>query len=316
MDDIDKLLLMLNSMYPISDDFKLDIRPMLPGRYKKHNHRFLKAGSVAKTAWQLLSGYVIVVGKDANGKKAVKGIVCPGEIFTDLNSFFYKDIKITYDYFAIGKVKVLELQKSDFVKLYQYPETNQLVNKVMLHWGATEAIKVDMIALPYPQRIINFYAHYQVPGLADRYIACFLRIPFLEFIELKVALQHSGTLTLVQKTIKGTSTKTSIEKAYEVKAYLTQNYTRKGIGKLDTLTKTFNITKKTLTIWFKKAAGMTVPQFITKLRMDKAKDLLAEGNRTVTEVCEAVGYENAYNFSRKFKGFHGFPPKETVWKDH
>lgn len=52
----------------------------------------------------------------------------------------------------------------------------------------------------------------------------------------------------------------------------------------------------------------TPHQYLTRKRLEKAKDLLAE-NRSVTDVCNEVGFDSIGSFSNLFKKVVGFPPQ-------
>jgi AraC family transcriptional regulator, activator of mtrCDE len=52
---------------------------------------------------------------------------------------------------------------------------------------------------------------------------------------------------------------------------------------------------------FTRATGTTVGQFVTRLRMMIAADLLATGDESVTAVADAVGYRSASAFGRAFR---------------
>ena len=52
----------------------------------------------------------------------------------------------------------------------------------------------------------------------------------------------------------------------------------------------------------------TPHQYMTRKRLDKARDLLAH-NRPVTEVCNEVGFESIGSFSMLFKKEVGFAPQ-------
>ena len=54
--------------------------------------------------------------------------------------------------------------------------------------------------------------------------------------------------------------------------------------------------------------GETPHEFITKLRIDRAKRLLARDQLPVTEVCFAVGYESLGSFSTLFRTMVGYSP--------
>jgi AraC-like DNA-binding protein len=54
--------------------------------------------------------------------------------------------------------------------------------------------------------------------------------------------------------------------------------------------------------------GETPHEFVTKLRIDRAKRLLARDQLPVTEVCFAVGYESLGSFSTLFRTMVGYSP--------
>ena len=59
---------------------------------------------------------------------------------------------------------------------------------------------------------------------------------------------------------------------------------------------------------FRDAFGETPHEFLTKLRIDHAKRLLARDQLPVTEVCFAVGYESLGSFSTLFRTMVGYSP--------
>src|SRR5262249_59198216 len=61
---------------------------------------------------------------------------------------------------------------------------------------------------------------------------------------------------------------------------------------------------------FARAFGQTPQDFVTSRRMDTAKDLLAEGDLPVTQVCLEVGYSSMGTFSHRFAALFGVPPSE------
>ena len=61
---------------------------------------------------------------------------------------------------------------------------------------------------------------------------------------------------------------------------------------------------------FKQIFGLPVFQFLQKLRMTKALELLYTGEQQVGEVALAVGYENMSAFARAFRQTHGISPSE------
>ncbi len=62
---------------------------------------------------------------------------------------------------------------------------------------------------------------------------------------------------------------------------------------------------------FKKITSHTPLQYIKKIRLNKAKELLTRQNYQVNDTAYAIGYESSSQFSRDFKSFFGYPPKEA-----
>lgn len=63
---------------------------------------------------------------------------------------------------------------------------------------------------------------------------------------------------------------------------------------------------------FKKTFKMSPVRFVTKLRIDYAKELLVTNRRSVSEIAEMSGFSNAYYFSTVFKKQTGFSPSQYL----
>ncbi len=59
---------------------------------------------------------------------------------------------------------------------------------------------------------------------------------------------------------------------------------------------------------FKQQTGMTVMEYVTKLRMEKAQALLTHTDYSLQIVGEKVGYSELSSFSRKFSQYFSLPP--------
>jgi len=62
---------------------------------------------------------------------------------------------------------------------------------------------------------------------------------------------------------------------------------------------------------FKNITSYSPLQYIKKIRLNKAKDLIEQKNMQVNNTAYAVGYESASQFSKDFKSYFGYPPKEA-----
>ena len=61
---------------------------------------------------------------------------------------------------------------------------------------------------------------------------------------------------------------------------------------------------------FKQITGMPPVQFVLKLRIDRAKELLDFTDKPIAEIAEASGFSNQNYFARTFKQFTGMSPTQ------
>lgn len=80
------------------------------------------------------------------------------------------------------------------------------------------------------------------------------------------------------------------------------------IGKEVYLTDTY------VSLLFKQETGKTVNEYLTQVRIEKAKELLLDPRHKFYEICYAVGYADPSYFSKLFKRITGFTP--SAYRDH
>ena len=61
---------------------------------------------------------------------------------------------------------------------------------------------------------------------------------------------------------------------------------------------------------FKKATGMTLTEYVSRVRVEKAKELLVDPAMRVSEVVYAAGFGSIPRFNSVFKRYVGMPPTE------
>ncbi|WP_407309245.1 AraC family transcriptional regulator [Pseudomonas sp. nanlin1] len=59
---------------------------------------------------------------------------------------------------------------------------------------------------------------------------------------------------------------------------------------------------------FKQATGRCFVEFVNRLRISKSCELLAQGDKPVTDVCFESGFNNISNFNRRFQQLKGMTP--------
>lgn len=70
------------------------------------------------------------------------------------------------------------------------------------------------------------------------------------------------------------------------------------------------MTESAFSRYFRRATGNTFTDFVNRLRITRACQLLMETDRYITNVCYDVGFNNVANFNRRFLQIKGMTPKE------
>lgn len=63
-----------------------------------------------------------------------------------------------------------------------------------------------------------------------------------------------------------------------------------------------------LTKIFKQCTGISVKEYITQIRLQRAQYLLSQTSMNVSQVSDSLGYSSIFLFSKQFKQHYGLPP--------
>lgn len=96
--------------------------------------------------------------------------------------------------------------------------------------------------------------------------------------------------------------------AESIEVYIREHYDSDiSVGQI---AQKFGITPNYLSTVFKSEMHVSFVQYLTEIRMAKAKELLAQRDLTISAIAEKVGYQNAAYFTRVFRENTGLQPTD------
>ncbi|HCW22704.1 MAG TPA: DNA-binding response regulator [Lachnospiraceae bacterium] len=138
------------------------------------------------------------------------------------------------------------------------------------------------------------------------------RSDYLRFIETadmeQLHLWFVSHITQATRKIAGKGEAHAGSVIDEAKAYICANYQR-DLG-LEEVSKAVNISPYYFSKLFKEKTGTTFVEYLTRLRIEKAAQMLEDPGNSVRDICYAVGYQDPNYFSRIFKRSTGLTPSE------
>lgn len=74
------------------------------------------------------------------------------------------------------------------------------------------------------------------------------------------------------------------------------------------LAKAFNISQQYFSRLFKQFTGESLKSYVVSTKLERALDMLADTQASISDISEALGYSEIYNFSKMFKQRYGVSP--------
>jgi two-component system response regulator YesN len=148
------------------------------------------------------------------------------------------------------------------------------------------------------------------------------KLPWLnELISLRNKVENEMNLNFAQERIMQfiesiseyvIKHKRERKAAHEIRDYLDQNFTRKQ--SLQKLSDTYFLSKEHISKIFKEEFGMNLFEYITELKIEKAKLMLSANQAKVREIAEELGFNDESHFSKTFKKYTGLSPR--AYREH
>lgn len=153
-------------------------------------------------------------------------------------------------------------------------------------------------------------------GMSDRAMEFFMRIRdtrglprFIELLRFLDELSRSGDYQLLSTVqLQSFDDDAALERISSAISFIVQNYNSQF--SMAELSQELGMSESKFSRFFRSATGNGFTEFVNRLRINKACQLLVETDRYITSVCHDVGFNNVANFNRRFLELKGMTPKE------
>lgn len=131
--------------------------------------------------------------------------------------------------------------------------------------------------------------------------------------DLDISLQKAVTLLNKENNIVPEKTSSDanlppLEVIYAIKNYIDKNYTT-DIS-IAMFSEKYFFSKEYLSKFFKKEFGFGIYEYVLKLRMERARELLSDPSLQIKDIAERLGYSNNNYFSKAFKSYYHASPTD------
>lgn len=132
---------------------------------------------------------------------------------------------------------------------------------------------------------------------------------FIEFLSLLGELADSSNYQLLSTVpMQSTDDDDALARISSAVTFIVENFSSQFSMK--DLAQQLNMSERLFTRFFRSATGNSFTDFVNRLRVNKACELLMETERYVTNICYDAGFNNVANFNRRFLELKGMTPKE------
>ncbi|WP_255433393.1 AraC family transcriptional regulator [Brevibacillus sp. LEMMJ03] len=157
---------------------------------------------------------------------------------------------------------------------------------------------------PFPvEREFPASASSQLLSLCEIVNRCWQSGDVLERFRSQIAFQELLYCLLKSGRLPAEDSKSSLARA---KAYMDQNFDQNVT--IEKLAHLAGVSPKYFVDLFKKTYGISAIDYLTQLRVNRAKTLMARSGAKLRDIAHQVGYHDEFYFSRKFKKEVGVPP--------
>ncbi|MCR2806226.1 helix-turn-helix domain-containing protein [Paenibacillus soyae] len=219
---------------------------------------------------------------------------------------YYDDIKDAEHHYFYYPMET-EAQLINYAKCGDYASLSKVLDSIFKVNFETRAISPEMgrcLRYELQGTVLKLFSAMQMdekPYLeGDRFL---MKLETPEKMKIKLLQLYAAVCDKVESE----KTDHSDRLFGRIEHYIRGHYDRNDIS-LTSIADHCGLNPSYLSTFFKKQCGQNVTEYITALRVQRAKEYLAEGGLTVTQIALRVGFANDIGLIRVFKKAEGVTP--------
>lgn len=239
----------------------------------------------------------------------------------------FEEIKLSFAYRTINDTNTLiDLDKNEFsYGVYMPLNFDEKLSNYILSENIEESINLirDIIDTNISNNISNIKFQYIIDNIFNNVVNILVhlkvdreeiltierefRYKSKHFNNSKNIVEYFGTL--IEKTLRKTNSNNQSKLNKDFLLQYIHIHHAENLY-LDNIAEVFNTTPKYFSNYFKKSFGVNFVEYLNKVRISHAKELLMSSDITVNEIGDRVGYLNPSTFTSTFKKYCGITPSE------
>lgn len=224
----------------------------------------------------------------------------------EMTQFILQYVVDGFAYYPVGNTNY-ETRRGDLLfhrpyerhSIITVPEHPYVCISLVFHFGSSPFPYEDLFQgkhllgnfaeHPIDSWLSQLVHHYRQPGLLHQ-----IRCQSLLMRILAESAQWGESHAVISKTDEMT-----MPKLVKIKNYLNEHYMKDV--QIKDLEQVSGLSKNYILLLFRKHVGMSPMQYLTWVRVNKAKELAIHSSLSISEIAERVGYSDVHTFGRMFK---------------
>ncbi|MDI3311782.1 MAG: AraC family transcriptional regulator [Thermoanaerobacterium sp.] len=299
-----QIFVLISSAYRDIEAIKVYSRQVLRNIKQWQNNLLLKMGigiftqnieNLSDSALLAMDTLDYLLSKDWNGES----ILAYEDMLRETSSFQDYPIDVIYNLkrsILVGNFEQMEAHISRIQDIITSRSTPIYVAKVL--FVQTVIVLIDCLKQYKPEYQTERLEEFDVFKNMNRYS--------IQEMSDRISIYSKELSTVMQTKLAEGSERISIK---DVLDYIMRNYLEANFS-IKTLADEFGMTVPNMSYFFKQHTGVTFQQYVTNLKMEKAKHLLTQTELSLEAIAKNLCYSNASSFCRAFKKVVGISPRE------